>query len=184
MNELRVLTLIFLIINRCRFHKERSIADTIRKRYGPRIVRYMRRLEKVDFKVRKKKLDITFLEACITNKIIPTFLKFKTANRRLRNTTAYSVCQNRLLLAEIEIKKAQLSTLEGVINEIKNNLKNKISSFDLVYLIHLFTPFPHFRPILSAIGTCTYNIAKFFAPILAEFSKNDYTVKDSFSFAE
>lgn len=43
---------------------------------------------------------------------------------------------------------------------------------------------PPFRPILSAIGTCTYNLAKFFVPILAEYTTNDYTVKDSFSFAE
>ena len=41
---------------------------------------------------------------------------------------------------------------------------------------------PH-RPILSAIGTCSYNLAKFFVPILKEFTINEYTVKDSFSFS-
>ena len=39
------------------------------------------------------------------------------------------------------------------------------------------------RPILSAIGTCSYNLAKFFLPLLKEFSINEYTVKDSFSFS-
>ena len=43
---------------------------------------------------------------------------------------------------------------------------------------------PPFRPILSAIQTCAYNLAKFFVPILKEFTINEYTVKDSFSFAE
>jgi hypothetical protein len=43
---------------------------------------------------------------------------------------------------------------------------------------------PPFRPILSAIRTCAYNLAKFFVPILKEFTINEYTVKDSFSFAE
>ena len=42
---------------------------------------------------------------------------------------------------------------------------------------------PPFRPILSAIRTCSYNLAKFFVPILKEFTINEYTVKDSFSFA-
>ena len=41
-----------------------------------------------------------------------------------------------------------------------------------------------FRPILSAIGTCTYNIAKFFVPILKDFTLNEYTVRDSFSFCD
>ena len=43
---------------------------------------------------------------------------------------------------------------------------------------------PPFRPILSAIGTCSYNMAKFFVPILKPVSINQYTVNDSFSFAD
>ena len=39
------------------------------------------------------------------------------------------------------------------------------------------------RSILSAIGTCSYNLAKFFVPILKEFTINEYTVKDSFPFS-
>ena len=43
---------------------------------------------------------------------------------------------------------------------------------------------PPFRPIPSAIRTCAYNLAKFFVSILKEFTINEYTVKDSFSFAD
>ena len=39
-------------------------------------------------------------------------------------------------------------------------------------------------PILSAIGTPTYNLAKFLAPILSPLTVSEFTVKDSFSFAE
>ena len=42
---------------------------------------------------------------------------------------------------------------------------------------------PSFRPILSAIGTSTYNLAKFLVPILKPLTINEFTVKDSFSFA-
>ena len=43
---------------------------------------------------------------------------------------------------------------------------------------------PLFRPILSALQTPTYNLAKFLVPILDPLTKNEYTVKDSFLFAE
>ena len=42
---------------------------------------------------------------------------------------------------------------------------------------------PPFRPILSAINTPSYRLAKFFVPLLSEFTKNEFVVKDSFSFS-
>ena len=41
---------------------------------------------------------------------------------------------------------------------------------------------PPFGPILSAMGNCTYNIPKFFVPVLKDFTLNEYTVRDSFLF--
>ena len=43
---------------------------------------------------------------------------------------------------------------------------------------------PPFRPILSAINTSTYKLAKFLVPILKSLTCNEYTVRDSFAFAE
>ena len=42
----------------------------------------------------------------------------------------------------------------------------------------------YLQPILLAIGTGTYNPAKFFVPIHKEFTINEYTVSDSFSFCK
>ena len=42
---------------------------------------------------------------------------------------------------------------------------------------------PPLRQIILAIGACSYSLAKFFVPILKEFTINEYTVKDSFSFS-
>ena len=42
---------------------------------------------------------------------------------------------------------------------------------------------PPFRPILSAIDTPSYNLAKFLVPILAPITTNKFVSKDSFSFA-
>ena len=43
---------------------------------------------------------------------------------------------------------------------------------------------PPFRPILSAINTPSYKIAKFLVPLLADLTKNKYVSKDSFEFAK
>ena len=43
---------------------------------------------------------------------------------------------------------------------------------------------PKFRPILSAINTPGYNLAKFLIPILEPLTHNEFTIKDSFSFAK
>ena len=42
---------------------------------------------------------------------------------------------------------------------------------------------PPFRPILYALQTPTYKLAKYLVPILEPLTKNKYTVKDSFNFA-
>ena len=43
---------------------------------------------------------------------------------------------------------------------------------------------PKFRPIVSAINTPGYNLAKFLIHILEPLTDNEFTVKDSFSFAK
>ena len=43
---------------------------------------------------------------------------------------------------------------------------------------------PPFRPILSAVKTPTYKLAKFLVSILKSLKSNEYTVKESFAFSE
>ena len=43
---------------------------------------------------------------------------------------------------------------------------------------------PPFCSILSAIGTPTYKLAKFFPPFLTRLTENEYNVTDLFHFAE
>ena len=43
---------------------------------------------------------------------------------------------------------------------------------------------PKFQPILSAINTPVYKLAKYLVPILSPLTVNDYTVKYSFTFAK
>ena len=43
---------------------------------------------------------------------------------------------------------------------------------------------PSLRPILSAKNTPSYKLAKFLVPLLTPLTSNNFTIKDSFSFAE
>ena len=43
---------------------------------------------------------------------------------------------------------------------------------------------PKFTPILSAIGTCSYKLAKFLVPVLSNITDNEYTIKDYFQFGK
>ena len=43
---------------------------------------------------------------------------------------------------------------------------------------------PQFQPILSAINTTVYKLAKYLVPILPPLTVNDYTAKGSFTFAK
>lgn len=47
-------------------------------------------------------------------------------------------------------------------------------------LCKVYNDIPSFSSILSAVGTCSYNLAKYFAPILRDLTFSDHTVSDSF----
>ena len=52
----------------------------------------------------------------------------------------------------------------------------------MVY-VQLVDNCPPFRPIMSAIKTPTYNLAKFLVPFLEAITINTYTAKNSFEFS-
>ena len=98
---------------------------------------------------------------------------------------------NRLIHMEERIIRL-LKGLEDQ-NEISENEKNdlypSLSISGVLYglaKIHkaLEDGIPSFRPILSAIGTPTYKLAKFCDQLLKPVTNNEYTLKDSFPFAK
>ena len=53
-------------------------------------------------------------------------------------------------------------------------------------IIHKFSSsdsFPKLRPVVSSIGTFNYNLAHFLCDLLSPLVPNDYSCKDTFSFA-
>ncbi len=81
-----ILAYVFLFILRTRFPAQKSIASIIRERYGNPILKLQRKLESVDTKLRKAKLDLEFLNNCRDNGLIPHFLDFHLANNYLNRS--------------------------------------------------------------------------------------------------
>ena len=94
-------------------------------------------------------------------------------NQQLRISSALHELNQKGALSDEDYKKlspcgASPSVLYGLSKVHKTVINNK----------------PKQRPILSAINTPTYNLAKHFVKILAPYTKNNLTAKDSFTFAD
>ena len=122
--------LVFLFIIRLRFPRSQSIADVIRKRYGDRALRNVRKFQRLDYQVRKCQVDIEFLNTCYKHNDIPNFLQFRLTNKTLKDSLTYSICQQLLLSEEIRCKKR---CLRQCLNMIVSNRKYSIN-FHLLIL--------------------------------------------------
>ena len=89
---LRLAVLVFLFLARIRFSKNESISSIVRKRHSGEILKAIRKFQKVDYKLKKEKLDISFLFKCRNENIISNFLKFRSANENLQNSVTYRKC--------------------------------------------------------------------------------------------
>ena len=122
----------------CRFPANESIADTIRRRYDSDTLLKVRRLEKIDFKFRKAKLDLQFLEECRSKSFIPKFLRFKTANKLLRTSRAYKKSQLLLLNQEIATKNTFIQKYDKELKSIKEWLHERMIFVDFSHVCTIF----------------------------------------------
>ena len=54
----RVLALVFLFLLKLRFPANKSVVEIIRKRYGSEAVKWLRKFENLDFKIRKNEANL------------------------------------------------------------------------------------------------------------------------------
>ena len=81
----------------------------------------------------------------------------------------------------------KLKNKNTISEETYNKLRpvgSKLETFYRSAKVHkpLKNGLPPFSPILSAIGTLTYKLAKFLVPVLSGITQNEFTFKDSFTF--
>ena len=99
----------------------------------------VRKFEKLDRKCRKLELDIDFLETCVRHDVIPKFIRFKVANRKLRTSSAYAECQKRLLDAELVNKANELNSTKQQLDIVYTKLRQKLSFLDFGHIHSIIT---------------------------------------------
>ena len=135
----RVFAYVLLFVIKCRFPTNKSVADIIRERYNNDTLNKIRRLEKLDFKIRKRELDVEFIQICIENNLMPKFLNFKVPNSALRNSKTYRECQTKLLKEELSNQQSCLRIKRNEMKKMKDELVRTISLVDYTHVISLFT---------------------------------------------
>ena len=135
---MKVFGLVFLFITRLHFLRSQSIADAIRKRYGYKALKNVKKFERLDCQVRKCQLDIEFLNTCHTYNVIQNFLRFHGTNKTLKDSLTYSRCQQLLLNEEIRCKNRHLCQLMSEYDRIKQELQHQLSPIDFMHVSSLF----------------------------------------------
>ena len=135
---MKVFGLRFLFLVLLHFPKIQSIADVIRKRFGGEILKDIRKFERLDYQVKQCQLDIEFLYTCHKYNIIPNFLRFHVTNKTLKDSLAYSTCQQLLLSEKNRCKKRSLCQLMFEYDVIKQELQYQLSPIHFMHVSSLF----------------------------------------------
>ena len=117
---------------------DKSIAYVLRSRHGNTLVKDIRKFQKIDFLLRKCKLDLLFLEVCLESQVIPEFLSFRLSNLHLKTSRVYHACQLNLLREEISFKQSRMKTLEKDFNTRKRKLRGVLGIIDYTHVRCLF----------------------------------------------
>ena len=135
---LRVTALVLFFPAWVRFLSNESIPSVTRRRYGHDTLKLLRNFEKLDYKIRNIELDICFLRKCESKDVVPNFLKFRLANKNLKNSMTYRKCQRQLLKAEIDSKESRLKVLRNKFNHVKCELQIILNFIDFAHICSLF----------------------------------------------
>ena len=111
---------------------------SFKKVEGRDLVKEVRTLEKLDFKLKKAILDLDFLISCRKNSVFPKFLQFRVSNKQLSASKAYISCQKRLLNQEINNKQKAVKSIQQKVTEVKYSLNCKMSYIDYVHVSNTF----------------------------------------------
>ena len=121
-----------------KFSANKSVAEIIRKRYGSEAVKWLRKFEKLDFKIRENESDLQVFQSCHQERLTPKLLNFKLANSSLKHSRTYKQCQLMLLKEEIKTKSSIISKQKKDFEIVRNSIKQIVSWFDFTHLSCLF----------------------------------------------
>ena len=131
------MVLVFLFLARVCFPHNESIPSVIRRSEYDTL-KLLRNFEKLDYKISEVELDICFLRKCESKDVVPNFLKFRLANRNLKNSVTYRKCRRQLLKVEIDSKEPHLKVLRNNFNHVKCKLQIILNFIDFAHICSLF----------------------------------------------
>ena len=108
--------------------------EVMRKRYGQDTVKKLRKLEKLDCRLRKAQIDLEFLVNCSNNSVVPKFLNFRVATKSLKSSRTYQQCQLSLLHEEICQKKFNIRVLLKEFEFLHSTLQAEIRFIDFAHV--------------------------------------------------
>ena len=113
-----------------------NVNNDIAPKYGNVTVKDFRKYEKLEYKKKKLKLDIDFLNNCKQLGVYPKFLIFKLPS--VSNKDALSICK-RLLHSAINKRNKELQHLSKKLSLTENPLSTQLSTTDFCILTKSIT---------------------------------------------
>ena len=102
------------------------------------MLKFIRKFEKLDFRLRKISVDIKFLNSCLENDLCPTFLRYKMSSKRLQNSESYKRSQRMFLQEEVTFKTVEKEKIIRKIRKVKDDLRSVISFIDWTHISNKF----------------------------------------------
>jgi hypothetical protein len=134
---IRGIVLVLLFIVKLRWPPDKSIKAIINQRYNGSVLNTFRTLEKLEFKLKKLKADLSFLGTCSEYGFIPGFLNFTVYNERVKSSGAYRDSQKRFLKEEIHFKEKESKQMASRVLRLQKDLRGTTSFFDYTHLWNL-----------------------------------------------
>ena len=106
--------------------------------YGQNTVKKLRKLEKLDYQLRKGQSNLEFLVNCTNNSVVTKLLNFQVANKSLKSSRTYRQCQLSLLREEIRQKKSNIRVLLKEFDFLHSTLRAEVSLIDFAHVRSLF----------------------------------------------
>ena len=129
-NYIIVAAVCVLFLIKLRWPKNKSIYDTVFKRYGQQTLKIVREYERDLTRFNKASLDISFLQKCKLFHIYPTFLNFKLSKEEFHRTGACRRFKENLLRYELTQKTSTRREFQLSYESARSSLKTILSPLD------------------------------------------------------
>ena len=102
------------------------------------MLREVRQFEKLGYKLKKVQLVLHFLCKCKDSDVLPRFLNFRLANKKLQDIFTYKNCQLNLLTSAINLKKSRFRVLKKEFDLLHSELRSVLNCIDFAHVCSLF----------------------------------------------